>query len=139
MEDIKLEESLDFVDAIDFANNLHPYEEGAADYIHKGVNFVKNVFGTKAGAAQRAQADAQQNLQTAQANQQASQMNAQANSISGPEAAQNIINILQKSFKKAQVTQQKAAKAANKEAENQKKENEKQRNKTQPAEGGDGK
>lgn len=30
MEDIKLEESLDFVDAIDFANNLCPYEEASA-------------------------------------------------------------------------------------------------------------
>lgn len=30
MEDIKLEESLGFVDAIDFANNLRPYEEASA-------------------------------------------------------------------------------------------------------------
>lgn len=134
-----IKESLDFVDAIDFANNLRPYEEGAGDVIHKIGTGIKNFFGTKAGAAQRAQADAQQNLQTAQANQQANQMNAQANAISGPEAAQNIINILQKSFKKAQVTQQKATNAANKEAEKQNKEKEKQQNETQPAEGNNGK
>lgn len=30
MEDTKLEESLDFVDTIDFANNLRPYEEASA-------------------------------------------------------------------------------------------------------------
>ena len=100
MEDIILEESLDFVDAIDFANNLHPYEEGLGDVVHKVGTGIKNFFGTKAGAAQRAQADAQQNLQTAQANQQASQINAQANAISAPDAAQNIINLLQKAFGK---------------------------------------
>lgn len=150
MEDIKLEESLDFVDAIDFANNLRPYEEGAKDVFHAIGNGIKKVFGSNAGTAQRNFDDAQRNLQTAQLNQQAAALNAQANQIngqlnqkanpqeeaqanvpSGSDVAQNIINILQKSFKKAQVTQQKAANAANKEAENQKKENENKQNKTQ--------
>lgn len=126
------EELTNILEGIETANNIQQYEEGLGDIIHKAGNVVKNIFGTKAGAAQRAQADAQQNLQTAQASQQASQMNAQANAISGPEAAQNIINILQKSFKKAQVTQQKATNDANKEKE-------KQQNETQPAEGSDGK
>lgn len=165
MEDTKLEESLDFVDAIDFANGLRPYEEGAKDIIHAIGNGFKKVFGSNAGTAQRNFDDAQRNLQTAQLNQQAAALNAQANQIngqlnqkanpqeanqqeanqqtaqanvpSGSDVAQNIINILQKSFKKAQVTQQKATNAANKEAEKQKKENEKQQ-KTQPVEGNNG-
>lgn len=156
MEDTKLEESLDFVDAMDFANNLRPYEEGAKDVIHAIGNGIKKVFGSNAGTAQRNFDDAQRNLQTAQLNQQAAALNAQANQIngqlnqkanqqvaqanvpSGSDVAQNIINILQKSFKKAQVTQQKATNAANEQAENQKKENEKQQ-KTQPVEDNNGK
>lgn len=152
MEDTKLEESLDFVDAIDFANGLRNYDEGGKDIIHAIGNGIKKVFGSNAGTAQRDFDDAKQNLQTAQLNQQAAALNAQANQIngqlnqkanpqkdaqanipSGSDVAQNIINILQKSFKKAQVTQQKATNAANKEAKNQKKENE-----TQPTEGSDG-
>lgn len=161
MEDTKLEESLDFVDAIDFANGLRPYEEGAKDVFHAIGNNIKKVFGSNAGTAQRNFDDAQRNLQTAQLNQQAAALNAQANQMnaqlnqkanpqeanqqvaqanvpSGSDVAQNIINILQKSFKKAQVTQQKATNAANEQAENQKKENEKQQ-KTQPVEDNNGK
>lgn len=128
------EELTNLLEGIETANNIKKYDEVLGDLVHKAGNAIKNVFGTKAGAAQRAQADAQQNLQNAQASQQANLMNAQANAISASDAAQNIINILQKSFKKAQVTQQKATNAANKEAENQKKENE-----TQHTEGSDGK
>ena len=84
---------------------------------------------------QAAALNAQANQINGQLNQKANpQKDAQANIPSGSDVAQNIINILQKSFKKAQVTQQKATNAANKEAENQKKENE-----TQPTEGSDGK
>ena len=161
MEDIKLEESLDFVDAIDFANGLRPYDEGAKDVIHAIGNGIKKVFGSNAGTAQRNFDDAQRNLQTAQLNQQAAALNAQANQMnaqlnqkasqqsqqsnqqetksnvpSGSDAAQNIINILQKSFKKAQITQQKATNEANREAKNQNNEKEKQQ-KTQPTEGSD--
>lgn len=161
MEDTKLEESLNFVDAIDFANNLRPYEEGAKDVIHAIGNGFKKVFGSNAGTAQRNFDDAQRNLQTAQLNQQAAALNAQANQMnaqlnqkanpqeanqqaaqvnvpSGSDVAQSIINILQKSFKKAQVTQQKATNKANKEAENQNKENKKQQNKDQQVEGNNG-
>ena len=94
------EELTNLLEGIETANNIQQYEEGLGDVVHKIGTGIKNVFGTKAGAAQRAQADAQKNLQTAQANQQANQMNAQANAISASEAAQNIINLLQKAFGK---------------------------------------
>lgn len=81
MEDTKLEESLDFVDAIDFANGLRNYDEGAKDVIHAIGNGFKKVFGSNAGAAQRNFDDAKQNLQTAQLNQQAAALNAQANQM----------------------------------------------------------
>lgn len=94
------EELTNILEGIETANNIQQYEEGLGDVAHKIGTGIKNFFGTKAGAAQRAQADAQQNLQTAQANLQASQINAQANEISAPDVAQNIINLLQKSFGK---------------------------------------
>lgn len=94
------EELTNLLEGIETANNIKQYEEGLGDVVHKVGNAIKNTFGTKAGAAQRAQADAQQNLQTAQANQQANQINAQANAISASDAAQNIINLLQKAFGK---------------------------------------
>lgn len=94
------EELINLLEGIETANNIKQYEEGLGDVVHKIGTGIKNVFGTKAGAAQRAQADAQKNLQTAQANQQANQINAQANAISASDAAQNIINLLQKAFGK---------------------------------------
>lgn len=94
------EELTNILEGIETANNIQQYEEGLGDVAHKIGTGIKNFFGTKAGAAQRAQADAQQNLQTAQANLQASQINAQANEISAPDVAQNIINLLQKAFGK---------------------------------------
>lgn len=81
MEDTKLEESLDFVDAIDFANDISHYDEGAKDVIHAIGNSIKKVFGSNAGTAQRDFDDAKQNLQTAQLNQQAAALNAQANQM----------------------------------------------------------
>lgn len=81
MEDTKLEESLDFVDAIDFANGLHNYDEGGKDIVHAIGNGIKKVFGSNAGTAQRSFDDAKQNLQTAQLNQQAAALNAQANQM----------------------------------------------------------
>lgn len=81
MEDTKLEESLDFVDAIDFANDISHYDEGAKDVIHAIGNGFKKVFGSNAGTAQRNFDDAKQNLQTAQLNQQAAALNAQANQM----------------------------------------------------------
>ena len=81
MEDTKLEESLDFVDAIDFANDISHYDEGAKDVIHAIGNNIKKVFGSNAGTAQRDFDDAKQNLQTAQLNQQAAALNAQANQM----------------------------------------------------------
>lgn len=81
MKDTKLEESLDFVDAIDFANDISHYDEGAKDVIHAIGNGIKKVFGSNAGTAQRNFDDAKQNLQTAQLNQQAAALNAQANQM----------------------------------------------------------
>ena len=81
MEYTKLEESLDFVDAIDFANDISHYDEGAKDVIHAIGNSIKKVFGSNAGTAQRDFDDAKQNLQTAQLNQQAAALNAQANQM----------------------------------------------------------
>lgn len=81
MEDTKLEESLNFVDAIDFANDISHYDEGAKDVIHAIGNGFKKVFGSNAGTAQRDFDDAKQNLQTAQLNQQAAALNAQANQM----------------------------------------------------------
>lgn len=94
------EELTNFLEGIETANNIKQYDEGLADVVKGAGRAIANVFGTKAGAAQRAQADAQKNLQTAQANQQANQINAQANAISASDAAQNIINLLQKAFGK---------------------------------------
>lgn len=94
------EELTNLLEGMETANNIKKYDEGLGDLVHKAGNAIKNVFGTKAGAAQRAQADAQQNLQNAQASQQANLMNAQANAISASDAAQNIINLLQKAFGK---------------------------------------
>ena len=93
-------ELTNILEGIETANNIKQYEEGLGDVVHKIGTGIKNVFGTKASAAQRAQADAQKNLQTAQANQQANQINAKANAISASDAAQNIINLLQKAFGK---------------------------------------
>lgn len=55
MEDTKLEESLDFVDAIDFANDLHPYEEGV-------WNGVKNLAKNGLNNAKNAVANAGKNI-----------------------------------------------------------------------------
>lgn len=95
MEDTKLEESLDFVDAIDFANGLRNYDEGAKDIVHAIGNGIKKVFGSNAGTAQRNFDDAKQNLQTAQLNQQAAALNAQANQMNAqlnPKANQQTKN-----------------------------------------------
>lgn len=101
MEDTKLEESLDFVDAIDFANGLRPYDEGLGDVAHKIGTGIKNFFGTKAGAAQRAAADAQTAQQTAQNQTAANQANASL--ITAQQAAQQILKTLQNDITKTKV------------------------------------
>lgn len=101
MEDTKLEESLDFVDAIDFANGLRPYEEGLGDVAHKIGTGIKNFFGTKAGAAQRAAADAQTAQQTAQNQTAANQANASL--ATAQQAAQQILKTLQNDITKTKV------------------------------------
>lgn len=96
-----IKESLDFVDAIDFAKNLRPYEEGLGDVAHKIGTGIKNFFGTKAGAAQRAAADAQTAQQTAQNQAAANQAN--ANLVSAQQAAQQILKTLQNDITKTKV------------------------------------
>lgn len=130
MEDIKLEESLDFVDAVDFANSLRPYEEGLGDVAHKIGTGIKNFFGTKAGAAQRANADAQVAQQTAQTNQDTANIQA----ASADQAAQQIIDLLNNAFKKDLKTQAKNDKNAEKQKQQQAVEAQKNANAAQQSE-----
>ncbi len=95
------EELTNLLEGIETANNIQQYEEGLGDQIHKAGNAIKNLLGTKAGAAQRAQADAQKNLQTAQANQQANQMNAEANQVDDVTLATQINKLLTTALKNA--------------------------------------
>lgn len=112
------EELTNLLEGIETANNIQQYEEGLGDVVHKIGTGIKNVFGTKAGAAQRAVADAQTNAQTAQANADAQAMNNKVAALSGPEAAQQIINLLNNAFKKDQKLQDKANKQAAKDQKN---------------------
>lgn len=106
------EELKNLLEGIETANNIQQYEEGLGDLVHKAGNAIKNAFGTKAGAAQRAQADAQQNLQTAQNNTNAQALNNQVAQFSAPDAAQKIIDLLKQAFKNDQKLQDKANKQA---------------------------
>lgn len=106
------EELKNLLEGIETANNIQQYEEGLGDLVHKAGNAIKNAFGTKAGAAQRAQADAQQNLQTAQNNTNAQALNSQVAQLSAPDAAQKIIDLLKQAFKNDQKLQDKANKQA---------------------------
>lgn len=106
------EELTNLLEGIETANTIKQYDEGLGDLVHKAGNAIKNVFGTKAGAAQRAQADAQQNLQAAQANANAQSVNNQTAQLSAPDAAQKIIDLLKQAFKNDQKLQDKATKQA---------------------------
>lgn len=96
-----IKESLDFVDAIDFANNLRPYDEGVADALKWVGRQAKNIFGTSAAAAQRNQAAAQQAQQTAQVNQQTQQIKNQTNALDDLTLAKNLNDIVAKALKLA--------------------------------------
>lgn len=96
-----IKESLDFVDAIDFANNLRQYDEGVADVVSKVGTGIKNFFGTSAAAAQRNQAAAQQAQQTAQVNQQTQQIKNQTNALDDLTLAKNLNDIVAKALKLA--------------------------------------
>lgn len=94
MDSIKETEAL--VEAMTIANNIQPYEEGVGDVIHKAGNAIKNFFGTSAGAAQRAKADAQ-------VAQQTKQDNAAAMTTNPMQTAQSIMKILKNDITKTKV------------------------------------
>jgi len=98
-----------FIEAIETSQT---YNEAFAltDKIKKVGNAVKNFFGTEAGAAQRANDQAQQNLKNAQQNNDAALANAQATNPS--DVAQKIIDMLNSTFKKDIKLQQKNDKKA---------------------------
>lgn len=96
MDSIKETEAL--VEAMNIANNIQPYEEGVGDVIHKAGNAIKNFFGTSAGAAQRAKADAQVAQQTRQDNEAAAAMTANP-----MQTAQSIMKILKNDITKTKV------------------------------------
>lgn len=98
-----------FIEAIETSQT---YNEAFAltDKIKKVGNAVKNFFGTEAGAAQRANDQAQQNLKNAQQNNDAAVTNAQA--MNSSDVAQKIIDVLNSTFKKDIKLQQKNDKKA---------------------------
>ena len=88
------EELTNLLEGIETANNIKQYEEGLGDLVHKAGNAIKNVFGTKAGAAQR-------NLKAAQDQAAANQAN--ANLVNAQQAAQQILKTLQNDITKTKV------------------------------------
>lgn len=121
------EELTNILEGIETANNIKQYEEGLGDVAHKIGTGIKNVFGTKAGAAQRANADAQVAQQTAQTNQDTANIQA----ASADQAAQQIIDLLNKAFKKDLKTQAKNDKNAAKQKQQQAVETQKNANAAQ--------
>ena len=124
------EELTNILEGIDTANSIKQYEEGLGDVVHKAGNVVKNIFGTKAGAAQRAQADAQTAQHIAQTNQDTANLQA----ASADQAAQQIIDLLNKAFKKDIKTQSKNDKNAAKQKQQQAVDAQKEANATQQSE-----
>lgn len=121
------EELTNLLEGIETANNIKKYDEGLGDLVHKAGNAIKNVFGTKAGAAQRANADAQTAQQTAQINQDTANLQA----ASADQVAQQIIDLLNKAFKKDLKTQAKNDKNAAKQKQQQSVDAQKEANATQ--------
>lgn len=81
------EELTNLLEGIETANNIKQYEEGLGDLVHKAGNAIKNVFGTKAGAAQ----------------DQAAANQANANLVNAQQAAQQILKTLQNDITKTKV------------------------------------
>lgn len=98
-----------FIEAIETSQT---YNEAfaLADKVKKVGTAVKNFFGTEAGAAQRANDQAQQNLKNAQQNNDTKTMNAQT--LDSSDVAQKILDILNGAFKKDIKLQQKNDKKA---------------------------
>ena len=121
------EELKNLLEGIETANNIKQYDEGLGDLVHKAGNAIKNIFGTKAGAAQRANADAQTAQQTAQINQDTANLQA----ASADQVAQQIIDLLNKAFKKDLKIQVKNDKNAAKQKQQQAVDAQKEANATQ--------
>ena len=81
------EELTNLLEGIETANNIKQYAEGLGDLVHKAGNAIKNVFGTKAGAAQ----------------DQAAANQANANLVNAQQAAQQILKTLQNDITKTKV------------------------------------
>ena len=95
------EELTNLLEGIETANNIKQYEEGLGDVAHAIGTGFKNIFGTKAGKAQRAAADAQTAQQTAQNQAAANQANASL--VTAQQAAQQILKTLQNDITKTKV------------------------------------
>ena len=88
------EELTNLLEGIETANNIKQYEEGLADVVKGAGRAIANVFGTKAGAAQRDLKAAQNQAAAAQAN---------ANLVNAQQAAQQILKTLQNDITKTKV------------------------------------
>lgn len=95
------EELTNLIEGIETANNIKQYDEGLADVVKGAGRAIANVFGTKAGAAQRNLQAAQQNQQAAQDQAAANQAN--ANLVNAQQAAQQILKTLQNDITKTKV------------------------------------
>lgn len=101
---IEAGELYDLTEGIETANALKPYDEGLGDVVNAVKTGVKNFFGTKNAASQR-------NLDNAKVKQQTAANNAEVEQMQPPaEAAQQIINILNKALKTDQKLVDKNAK-----------------------------
>lgn len=89
-------ELYELTDGINTANALTPYDEGLADVGNAIKTGVKNFFGTSNAASQR-------NLDNAKVKQQTAANNAEVEQMQSPaDAAQQIINLLNKALKSDQ-------------------------------------
>ena len=88
------EELTNLLEGIETANSIKQYDEGLADVVKGAGRAIANVFGTKAGAAQR-------NLKAAQDQDAATQAN--ANLVTAQQAAQQILKTLQNDITKTKV------------------------------------
>ena len=95
------EELKNLLEGIETANSIKQYDEGLADVVKGAGRAIVNVFGTKAGAAQRNLQAAQQNQQAAQDQAAANQAN--ANLVNAQQAAQQILKTLQNDITKTKV------------------------------------
>lgn len=102
----------ELLEGIETANELHPYDEGLADIGHAIKRGVQNLFGASKDAAVRNQAAEQEKADTAATNAETEQL------TPAPQAAAQIIDLLNKALKKDQKIVDKNAKQQQKDATN---------------------